>query len=324
MAKKQKNDSNIDEKRVFVFYGITFGLGYVLILVLWLSGGLYSETELLPGFTLTGLVTSLYFLLPAVGHLLTRLVTKEGWKHMYLRPNLGGGWKYWVLSWLGIPLLLAVGALVFFLIFPEYFDPELRNVALRALNQGVDLEALENSLTKIVILQAINGIAFSPFINILGSFGGEFGWRGYLQPKLMELGPRTALLITGASWGLYFAPLVALGYTYTYSGSDYVGAPFTGMLMIILANIYMGVVLGWLTYKAKSVWPAVIGYGLIAGVADIALLVSKGTPPLLLGPTVNGVIGGMGFIVASILILRSEKTFQIQTRYRGSWKKPKR
>ena len=36
----------------------------------------------------------------------------------------------------------------------------------------------------------------------------ELGWRGYLLPKLMPLGEKKALLISGLIWGLWHAPQV--------------------------------------------------------------------------------------------------------------------
>jgi hypothetical protein len=323
MTNEQEHQAiSINEKRVYIFYGITFGLAYLLVLVLWLNGGLISETELFPGTRLVTVLTTVYLVLPGVGHILTRLITREGWRNLYLLPKLGRGWRYWLLAWLGVPVLIAIGAGVFYLFFPGFFDPELGHVAVSVLNQGIPLENLAVPLSSILLRQVLQALALAPILNSLISFGSEFGWRGYLQPKLMELGPRKALLISGASWGLFLAPLVSMGYTYSQFDLNYFGAPITGMVMIILACTYLGVVFGWLSYRGGSVWPAVIGYSMITGVAEVALLVSKGIPPLLLGPTVNGILGGMGFILASILILRSEKAL-VSPKPRGSWKKSK-
>jgi membrane protease YdiL (CAAX protease family) len=324
MTTKQDNKNmSLDEKRVYIFYGITFGLAYLIVLVLYLNGGLLSETELFPDIRLVTVLTTLYLALPTIGHLLTRLITKEGWRHLFLAPKLGRGWRYWLLAWLGIPVLIAIGGAVFYLFFPDFFDSELGHVAVGVLNQGIALENLAVPLSTILLRQIAVGIFQAPIFNLPTSLASEFGWRAYLQPKLMELGPRKALLITGASWGLFLAPLVSLGYTYGYFDIDYWGAPLSGMLMIILAATYLGVVLGWLTYRGGSVWPAVIGYGMVTGVAEIALLVSKGVPPLLLGPTVNGILGGAGFIIAAVLILRFDNGSSTSRRRGTAWKTPK-
>jgi membrane protease YdiL (CAAX protease family) len=322
-TEQEKRGMSIEEKRVYIFYGITFGLAYLLVLVLYLNGGLISETELFSGYRLATVITTIYLVLPAIGHILTRLITKEGWHNLYLKPKLGSSWKYWLLAWLGVPLLIAFGALVFFLILPDFFDPELGHVAVSVLNRGIALENLAVSLSTLLLWETLQKIALAPILNLPTSFGSEFGWRGYLQPKLMELGPRKALLITGASWGLFLAPLVSMGYTYGYFDINYYGAPLSGMIMIILACTYMGVVFGWLAYRGGSIWPAMIGYSMITGIAEVALLVSKGVPPLLLGPTVNGILGGAGFVVATILILTIDKATVSPNKRRKSWKTPK-
>jgi membrane protease YdiL (CAAX protease family) len=322
-TEQEKQSMKIDEKRVYIFYGITFGLAYLLVLILYRNGGLLSDAELFPGYRLATVLTTAYLVLPGVGHILTRLITKEGWKHLFLRPKLGQGWKFWLLAWLGVPLLIAFGAVVFFLILSDFFDPELGHVAANVQARGIELGNLAVPLSTLLLWETLQKIALAPIYNLPISFGSEFGWRGYLQPKLMEMGPRKALLITGASWGLFLAPLVSMGYTYGYFDIYYPGAPVTGMIMVILACTYMGVVFGWLSYRGGSLWPAVIGYSMITGVADVALLVSRGPQPLLLGPTVNGILGGAGFIIASILILRSDKALAISRSHRAGWKKPK-
>ena len=52
-------------------------------------------------------------------------------------------------------------------------------------------------------------------INIVPTFGEEWGWRGYLVPKMASrLHIVPTLLITGVIWGVWHAPLTALGHNY--------------------------------------------------------------------------------------------------------------
>ena len=43
---------------------------------------------------------------PAIASLLTRLITKEGFKNMYLRPNFKGHIRHYVLLWFAPTVLL--------------------------------------------------------------------------------------------------------------------------------------------------------------------------------------------------------------------------
>ncbi len=53
----------------------------------------------------------------------------------------------------------------------------------------------------LIALQTVQAMLISPLINGLFTFGDEFGWRAYLLPKLMPLGGRRAVLLSGVIWG---------------------------------------------------------------------------------------------------------------------------
>jgi uncharacterized protein len=56
------------------------------------------------------------------------------------------------------------------------------------------------------VVAVINGLAATPL-----TFGEEYGWRGYLLPRLLPLGELKASLIIGLVWGLWHAPLILIG-----------------------------------------------------------------------------------------------------------------
>lgn len=90
-----------------------------------------------------------------------------------------------------------LGAGLFFVVFPKYFDPSLKVLQEMLAKTGQDTST---PLWTIVIFQTLFGVLIAPFINSLFSFGEEFGWRAYLQPKLMPLGGRKAILLIGLIW----------------------------------------------------------------------------------------------------------------------------
>jgi CAAX protease family protein len=51
-------------------------------------------------------------------------------------------------------------------------------------------------------------------IGTLLAFGEEFGWRGYLLPKLLPLGEVKAALIVGLIWGPWHLPVLIVGLNY--------------------------------------------------------------------------------------------------------------
>ena len=63
-----------------------------------------------------------YMWAPALANLFTRLLTREGWKELGLRPHFRKGWPFWLMGWVLPALMTIAGAAVFFLLFPRYFD----------------------------------------------------------------------------------------------------------------------------------------------------------------------------------------------------------
>jgi uncharacterized protein len=47
------------------------------------------------------------------------------------------------------------------------------------------------------------------------TFGEEYGWRGYLLPKLLPLGEVKAAIVVGLIWGPWHAPMLAAGLNYS-------------------------------------------------------------------------------------------------------------
>ena len=290
----------IDLKRTAVFLIVAFGIAWTGGLVIFLTGGLVNSPRIGGGFTLAILVlTIVYMGAPAVAHLLTRLVTREGWHDLYLRPKLRRGWVYWIICWFAPPLFIYLGAAVFFVLFPEYYDPTLSTVRnmLGAAAGGQGLAQADP--WTVVISQTLFAVLIAPLINAIPILGEEFGWRAYLQPKLMPLGGRRAMLLTGVIWGVWHWPVIAMGYNY---GFNYPGAPWLGPLAMIWFTIVFGALIGWAASRAGSVWPAVIGHGALNGMAGIVTFFVQGQPNTLLGPSVVGVIGSIGFAVVALIL----------------------
>lgn len=159
----------------------------------------------------------------------------------------------------------------------------------------------------IVISQTITALLIAPLLNAIPILGEEFGWRAYLQPKLMPLGGRKTMVWMGIIWGVWHAPIIAMGHNY---GLDYPGAPWLGILAMTWFTFLFGTFIGWATLRAGSVWPAVIGHGALNGIAGIYAFLTQGTPNLVLGPVVAGFIGSLGIAVVTLIILLKRDTLE--------------
>jgi uncharacterized protein len=285
----------VDWKRVGIFIAFAFGIAWIVALVLYLMGGLEGNP-----YTLILLAVG-YMGAPAYAHILTRLITREGWRGLYLRPNFKQGKLYWLIMWVAPAIFTFLGMAIFFTLFPQYFDPSMSAVqALKekaAATAGQSLAAMEPWM--IVLSQILTAIFFAPILNAIPILGEEFGWRAYLQPKLMPLGGRKTMLLMGLTWGLWHAPLIAMGHNY---GTDYPGWPWLGILATIWIMFILGTFIGWGALRGGSVWPAVIGHGAINGIAGIYVFFTQSNPNLLLGPSVAGLIGSLGLAVVALSI----------------------
>src|SRR5690606_9346970 len=88
----------------------------------------------------------------------------------------------------------------------------------------------------LVLVQLIAMPFAAVTVNALAAFGEELGWRGFLMPALRQHGTWPALLISGALWGLWHAPIILLGYN--FGRTD-----ITGVLLMIAGCIAWGVLL---------------------------------------------------------------------------------
>ncbi len=298
--KEKTMKTKLDIRRIVIFCGFAFGIAWLTGLVIFLKGGLVTSPEVFPGVSLAlVLLATAYMWAPALGNILTRLLTREGWSDTYLRPNFKRGWLFWLAGWFLPAIMTLAGAAIFFALFPRYFDPSLSTVK-QSISQSPSMGSL--SPWAVVAIQLILAVLVAPVLNFLATFGEEFGWRAYLFPKLMPLGGRMAMLIIGVIWGIWHWPVILMGYEY---GFKYPGFPWTGLLLFIVITYSFATFLGWLTLRSRSVWPAVVGHAAINGIAGVAALVTIGQPNPLLGPLPVGIIGSLGFVLVALALMIS-------------------
>lgn len=297
-----------DSKRILIYILITFGLtwAYCLLVVYPLANG--EVLSGIPALATQFLVAAAMFF-PALGVLLTRLITKEGFKNAWLKPNIKKHIRYYLLAWFGPGILTLLGAAIYFLLVPGSFDPDCGYMRLTMAAAGVPYEAQAVPMNLLMLIQTVQAFLLAPILNFVTCFGEEWGWRGYLLPKMSErFSTIPTLLITGVIWGLWHAPLTIIGHNY---GLGYWGYPFTGIAMMCVFCIVMGIFLSYVTLKTGSCIPAILGHGAINGIGAIGIYFTQDGGNPFIGPAPTGIIGIIPFIIVVIFMVihlkRNEK-----------------
>ena len=213
------------------------------------------------------------------------------------RPRIKGGVRWYMLALAIPPALTLAGSAVYFLFFSGDFDPEASRFSAAAISQlGVGTD----QVPAIFAIQVANAVIFAPFINMLLAIGEEAGWRGFLYPAMREQMPRRrAAILTGAAWGLWHAPLIAMGYNY---GSDYLGFPVSGIVAMTIFCMAFGTFLCFLRERSGSVWPCALAHGSLNAVAGLGMWFSRSAGGTL-GPMPLGLLGCIPVVLLALWLL---------------------
>ena len=172
---------------------------------------------------------------PAIASLITRAVTKEGFREMKLHLKLGGNFWYYLLAF-GLPLIC----------FSVSF---LLPIIISGHSEWLGGFTVRNMLSSVFALAAMSAVMS------IGLLGEELGWRGYMNQKMEPLlGTVGTCIVGGIVWGLWHLPMDIAGCEGTLSDA----LAMCGGRMIMLT--FFGVFLMWLTKKTDSVFPAVVAH----------------------------------------------------------------
>lgn len=201
-------------------------------------------------------------LIPSAAHLITRLVTREGFTNTYLGIHFKGNGK-WYLASVWVKLVESViGALLIW----RLFAGEL------SFREAFPLEEPKALVGMLLLQLAFTIIVFFP------GFGEEWGWRGYMMPKLLKLMPKWgAIILGGVIWGLWHAPLTIAGHNF---GTDYASYPWGGIGIMCLMCVLMNGFLTLLTEKTKSIYPASFCHMVNNNLASTVLIMIAGSEAL--------------------------------------------
>lgn len=303
-----------NNKRIVLFLALTLGVTYFVEFFVIMP--MVGSTDMEQAAAAQSMISGIMFL-PAVAALLTRVLTgdKLTLKNMMLAVRVKQNLRYFGLVWFGFGLLILLGAALYFLFFREQFDPDMGYARVlfetQAQAAGQKMQMSVQEIRNAVLFQILLTFVLSPFANLLSCFGEEWGFRGYLLPKLLKTYRVVpAILASGIFWGLWYLPLVVMGYDY---GIGYPGFPVAGILLMCLYCTAVGTALSYVTIRTGSCIPAIMGHGMLNGFAMSGIYFTSLEHPyhVLLGPVTTGLVGMIPFLaLAGYLLVKLRREEQ--------------
>ena len=272
-------------KGVIVFVLLAFGLAWLLWEAV-LRLGLSADNPLFQLAILPGAMA------PAVAAVVVRKwVTGEGFADAGFRLHIDH-WRYYAAAW-SLPLFV-VAAIVLLAVALGVSDPDFTlERALRELApEGAEVPDLPPGIIAVVVLQVmVTAVVVTPIL-----FGEEFGWRGYLQPRLFPDRPLAGAVATGVIWSLWHLPINLRGYNFPDD-------PLLGMLVFTVSAVMLSITFGWLRVKTRSIWGPSLGHAATNAIGgNLTLFLFLGAPNWLFVSYV-GILGWapLGALCAWIL-----------------------
>ncbi|WP_067175980.1 CPBP family intramembrane glutamic endopeptidase [Microtetraspora niveoalba] len=286
-----------------VFLAVAFGGAWLVALPVWLGGSGQASPLLRP-------VAAGMMFTPTLGVLAVWIFCHRGTPFREWARRTGLTWGpargrtlgLVAATWLGVPLIVIAALAVSALTGVVRLDIDglslFRQQLVAAGGVPVDPHTL-------VVVQLVMAVVVAPLLNAIPSLGEEWGWRGYLLPRLLggsalDAAPRPArqvwraMLVSGVIWGVWHAPLTLLGYNYPDLG-PWAAPMFVGVCVLL------GAILGWLRLRTGSVWPAVVGHGAFNASAGLMLLLGDAAAPPDLA--LAGVTGLVGWAVLAVVVV---------------------
>jgi len=224
--------------------------------------------------------------------IVTRFVAREPLSTL----NLGrfGARRFYLWAWLAPPALAVVALGFTLLLRIGEFDPTFSFI-MSALPEGVtDVPPWLIALGQVLFV-----ISVAPLINVVaGSMGEELGWRGFLLPRLLELGKWRAILLSNVIWGLWHAPVILQGHNYPEH-------PVLGVFLMVGFCVLLGIFLSWLYLETRSPWAPALAHGAVNASAGLPIVFLVPGVNMTLGGTLASLAGWIGFALLAAWLIAS-------------------
>jgi len=304
------------DKRILSFLLMAFGIVWVITAVGILGLGITTASG--NGYII---MAALCMLAPAIAAVVQqRVFDKAAWTGlgMSVKATRWGVLAFTVLvgvcivplSLLVCHLLAQAFPLVGFgevAITTEHMLATANELSMNYRGAPLDADAVEK-LSRIppalvLVFVSLGSVGGAFTVNLPFMLGEELGWRGYLWQRTQHWSGFKRASFTGIVWGLWHAPLIAVGHNYP-------GHPVQGILMMTAFCYAVGFLFDWTRTRSGTVWSSCILHGIINGSAGAFMLFAKGGHPLF------GSVAGVGGIVAIgtlvVLVVLLDGTYRRQ------------
>ena len=265
-----------------VYLGVTFGLAWVIELGPVRMLGLQNPVSV---FLLIGVMFC-----PTIGALAARRYERSGHADAGLR--WGNGW-YHLIAWLGPFVVALIATVVTILVGAGTLDLTGHGMLekLPEAQQGPARLQLEAVGPWFALLVIVGALTQGMIITSMATFGEEFGWRGYLQPRLEHLGPLRSLVVVGLIWGVWHVPVIAQGHNYP-------GYPVVGSVAMVVFCVLLSIIFGWLFRASRSVLAPTLAHASLNSPAASLIVFAPDANPL-----VGHIIGVIGMALLAAVCL---------------------
>lgn len=324
---------------LLLFLLVAFGASWLIALPVWTGAAPLGSVAFI-------VVGALMMFTPSLGVLAVWLSRRRGtplreWARatgLTLGPDRGATAALLVTALLGVPLLVAVALAVSSAVGVVRLD--LAGLSLYRSQLGAAVAKVPLDPKVLYVIQVAQAVLIAPFLNAIPALGEEWGWRGWLLPRLLgdpavsppasgrEAAPAgippevTPGVTPGAAPGAapaadadprwrparIWPALVLSGVIWglwhaplTLKGYDYPALGAWAAVLFVGFCVIFGALLGWLRLRTRSVWPAVIAHASLNATTGLALLLGDAAAPP--NPAFSGITGIVGWALLAIVVI---------------------
>jgi hypothetical protein len=278
-----ENVKRVDWQGTLAFVLLTLVLTWPAEIMAYLRGARFDAGSVGSDQTAEFLLIAVTVIPAFAAWIVRATATKEGFASAGLRF---GPWQYYALTWIAIPWIYVVVYALSAAFGLGHFDPTFSVVASRlAQSGGATAAGVQTYLTLTL------GLSLSVYIlpALIPAFGAQFGWTGFVLPKLLPLGIWPATIGYGLLWGIWQLPLAAAGYIY--------GGRPAGFVLIILFTCSLAMIEAALRIRADSIFLSMFFEAAFStqarGVAPLLVFVTQ--------PLLGGIAGLTGIVVLAAI-----------------------